>query len=78
MSKVKFMSVKTIFAAGGVIGLLTGIAIMYLMNGILGHASMREGLIAFVIFQGTATITLALIFKRTKVIWNLPVHIPLL
>jgi hypothetical protein len=67
----KFLSVSKIFKVGAVIGLLTGIAIMYLLNGIFGHASIKEGIIAFLTFEGSALLALLLIFKQLKIIWNL-------
>ena len=70
------MTVKNIFWSGLLIGLLTAIAIMYLLNGILGHASMKEGISAFILFQGAAAIGLIRIWKRLNYIWHVSVRFP--
>jgi len=72
----KFLSVSKIFKVGAVIGLLTGIAIMYLLNGILGHASIKEGIIAFLTFEGVALFALMLIFKQLQTVWNISIRYP--
>ena len=73
----KFLSVSKIFKVGVVIGLLTGIAIMYLLNGIFGHASMQEGIIAFLTFEVPALFALTLIFNRLQGIWNVSIRYPI-
>ena len=62
------MKESTLLLAGGMIGLLTGIAIMYLLNGILGHASMKEAIIAFSCFEGIALFVAAMVFKKLYLI----------
>ena len=71
------MSISKLFCAGTAIGLLTGIAIMYLMNGVLGHASLTEGAAAFAIFEGIAFFIMGMIFTRVKNIWNLTITYPI-
>ena len=73
----KFLSISTIFKIGSMFGLLTGIALMYLLNGVLGHASIREGIVAFLILQGLALIGPFLIFKRLQNIWSISVQYPI-
>lgn len=74
--KSKFMSVSKIFISGIIIGLLNGIAIMYLLNGILGHASMKEGILAFVSLEAVSMFALSLIFKNLQTIWNVSISYP--
>ena len=67
----KHMSVSKIFISGVLIGLLTGIGIMYLINGLLGHAEMKEAILAFLVFEGIAVVGLIKVFKQLKYIWGI-------
>ena len=70
------LSVKKIFFSALGIGLISGIGWMALINGILGHADMQRGLIAFVILQGAGAYGLATIYKRLMIIWDLAISFP--
>ena len=67
---MKYLSVSKIFISALLVGLLTGIAIMYLMNGILGHAGMKEAVLAFLIFELVAVFIMMFIAKRLQPVWN--------
>jgi len=73
----KFLPVSKIFLSGAVIGLLNGIGIMYLLNGILGHAGIKEAIMAFISFELVSIVALAMVFKRLKNIWNISIHYPI-
>ena len=75
--KSQFLSISKIFMSGAVIGLTSGIAVMYLMNGILGHAGMKEAILAFLSFEVVAMFTLLLVFKRLQNVWNISVMYPI-
>jgi len=70
------LSVKKIFFSALGIGLMSGIGWMSLLNGILGHADLQRGLIAFVILQGLGGYGLAIIYKRLMNIWDLAISFP--
>jgi len=67
---MKYSTVSKIFISASLFGLLTGIAIMYLMNGILGHAGMKEAVLAFLIFELVAVFIMMFIAKRLQPVWN--------
>lgn len=67
---MKYLTVSKIFISASLFGLLTGIAIMYLMNGILGHAGMKEAVLAFLIFELVAVFIMMFIAKRLQPVWN--------
>jgi len=71
------MLISKLFLAASTMGLLTGIAIMYFLNGLLGHASLKEGVIAFAIFQGIAFFIGSMVFTRVRNIWNLTIRYPI-
>ena len=74
---MKFLSVSKIFMSGVIIGLLTGIGVMYLLNGILGHSQMKEAILAFLTFEAVALFALLIVFKRLQNIWNISIRYPI-
>lgn len=74
---MKYLSVSKVFISGAVIGLTTGIAIMYLMNGILGHSGMKEAILAFLSFEVVSLVALLVVFERLQSIWSISIRYPI-
>ena len=70
------LSVKKIFFTALLVGLMSGIGWMSLLNGILGHADLQRGMLAFVILNGGGSYCFSIIYKRLMNIWNLSISFP--
>ena len=71
------MSICKIFYLSVIVGLCNGVASMYLLNGILGHAKMSEAWIAFFTIGGVGVFTLYKLIVKLKPMWTITVQYPI-
>lgn len=69
------ITINRIFYISVSIGLLSGVSIMYLLNGILGHMPLVNAVLAFLSFAGICIFALLKLLKILIPIWLLPISI---
>jgi len=71
------MSICKIFYLSVIVGLCNGVASMYLLNGMLGHAKMSEAWIGFFILSGIGVFTLYKLIVKLRPMWNVTITYPI-
>lgn len=72
------MIVSRIFYLSVIIGLCSGVSVMFVANGMLGYVNLKDSLIAATIMGGIGIYTLNKLRKKIKLAWGNVVSIPVI